>query len=336
VQGSNKFISNIKNFIIDQHLFSPGDRIMAGVSGGADSVALISILHALQYELGISLHIVHYNHKLRRGSNADQKFVEKLAARLNLPCTVECWEKKSTPSKGSLEELAREKRFDFFRRLAKQKKANAVALAHTENDLAETVLMRLLRGTGLQGIRGILPQRLIKGIKFVRPLLEVQRKAIEQYLAQNKISFRTDITNRQTKFFRNKVRLELLPVLEKEYNRSIKTVLANLSKTVAVDYEYMELQAQKVFERVTKSRRTSHCIEMELNSFRNAHKALQRMVIRQAIAHLKGNTNKLTLTHMKEVEDLIENRRDGAVVQLPIGMRVEKKLQYLRITRGLN
>ncbi len=318
----------VKHFIQHNNLFSCGDTVIVGVSGGADSITLASVVHSLQYELGIHLHIAHYNHKIRRGSDADQKFVEQFAQSLNVPYTVEAWKRGGSFPRGSVEELAREKRFDFFVRLAKKEKAQAVALAHTENDQAETVLMRILRGTGLQGVRAILPLRDIHNVNFVRPLLEIKRKDIEQYLTRHKIFFRTDITNKQTKFFRNKIRLELLPLLKKEYNSNVEEVLLNFSANVAIDYEYLDLQAKKSFRRLVK-KKSNNQIHFNLKSFVSQHKALRHMIIRHCIELLKGDRNGLTWAHMKEVEDMLQNRPMGSIVHLPQNICAKKAKNLL-------
>jgi len=318
----------VKNFIQQQHLFFSGDTIIIGVSGGADSIALTSILHSLQYELGLQLHIAHYNHKLRRSSDADQKFVEQFAQNLNIPYTVEAWERGISFPKGSLEELARKKRLNFFTCLAKKKCAQAVALAHTENDQAETVLMRILRGSGLQGLRAMLPLKVIQNTLFVRPLLEIKRKDIEGYLTKHNISFRTDSTNKQTKFFRNKVRLKLLPLLQNEYNLNIREVLVNYSDSVSVDYEYLEQQTRKLFNRIIK-KKTQKQLQIGLKLFLKQHKSLRRLFIRQCIEFLKGDRNRVTLTHMKEIEDMLENRPIGTVVHLPENVCLKKGQEVL-------
>ncbi len=326
-------ITKTKKYIKEQDLIAPGDTVIVGVSGGGDSVALLYILHAIRHELGLRLHIAHYNHRLRKSSDADQKFVEQLAKNLDIPCTSASWNRSNRKPKGSLEEKAREQRIIFFLRVAKQKKADSIALAHTEDDLAETVLMRILRGTGLQGLRGILPKRKFESIYFIRPLLRLQRSIIISYLRKNNIAFRVDPTNKQTKFTRNKIRLKLLPLLEKEYNQSTKKLLANLSLGITADYDYLEEQVVTIFNKLSQQTKGSNAIAFELSQLKKQHLAIRRMLIRKAIEHVNGNTNKITLDHSQEAEDLLTHRKTGSIVCLPHKLCIRKDSTQLVIYR---
>jgi tRNA(Ile)-lysidine synthase len=302
-------------------LLSSGDVIILGVSGGPDSVALLHIFAHLRYEFAFNLHVAHFNHALRKNSICDQRFVQKLAAGLNVLFHAEVC---PILPKGSLEEQARLRRFDFFVKLAKRLKANAVCLGHTRDDLAETVLMRLLRGTGLAGVRAILPQREISGIPFVRPLLGFRKRELLDYLAQNRIRFRRDHTNDQQKFFRNKIRLELIPLLEKRYNKNVQEILCNLAETVSVDYDYIHQEAQKKFKRLARFSGDGRGIFLNMASLASQPIALERMMIRLGIERLKGDTRRLTLRHVEEIEDLINNRPCGSRVHLTDSMEVRK------------
>ncbi len=318
-------VDKVQHFIQRHKLISKADHIVVGVSAGADSVTLLHILYALKHSWGLQLHIAHFNHNLRPTAARDQKFVEQLAQQLNLPFTTETLPKfKLQKAKGSIEENARNYRLSFLARVAKKVKADHIALAHTQDDLAETVLMRLIRGAGLQGLRGILPAREMAQSHFIRPLLETRRKDIEQYLKTRHLTFRTDPTNRQTKFFRNKVRLNLLPILEKEYNPNIKEVLTNIADTSCADYELLETMAQKAYKKMAQSKKGKNTVAFNLTSFTNLHQALQRMLIRLAIAHLQGNMNRLTLTHLNELETLIATKPKGSKLQLPKQITIEK------------
>lgn len=327
-------VREVKKNIQDAEFFVHRGTVIIGVSGGSDSVALTHILHALQYEMGFHLHMAHFNHNLRRSAKADQKFVEDMAEKLNVPCTVGYWKNPKAHKKGSLEEAARKQRFKFFSRLAKKINSQVVVLAHTEDDLAETVLMRILRGTGLQGLRGILPRRELEGICVIRPLLNVKKSAILAYLKRKNISFRTDPTNKQTKFFRNKVRLELLPLLRKKYNQNIKELLTNLANNAGTDYDYLESQAQKLFIKHAQCSSNKKNVRINLKVFSAQHSALKRMLIRVGIQWMKGNTNRLTLDHFHEIEDLMHSRPRGTIIHLPQSICVQKNLQYLVLFRN--
>lgn len=323
-------VKKVKQFICRYHLLRPNDTVIVGVSGGPDSVALISILHALQYELKVRLIAAHFNHHLRKEAKGDEQFVEDLCRDLNLDFIRGEWKKEKLPPKGSLEELARQHRFKFLVKTARTKKANVIALGHHRDDLAETVLMRILRGTGLQGMRAILPKREINGFNFIRPLLGVTKEEIKDYLKKHNLRFRIDTSNKDINFFRNKIRLKLLPLLEKEYKTNIREVLANLSENAATDYEYLKIQALKAFKCLNKTS-GSNVIQFNLGRFGREHVALKRLLVRFSVEHLKTDTNRLTMRHWEEIEDLLADRPTGAIVHLPGDIYVQKKKRHLII-----
>jgi len=315
----------IKQYIQKNNLISFGDIVMVGISGGPDSVALIHILNEIKHELGINLHLAHYNHQLRKGSHADEKFVKDLSEKLNLPCTIDCWKESKEGINGSIEELARERRFSFFVKLAKKIQANCIALAHSQDDLAETVLMRIIRGTGLQGMRSILPKRMIQNHVFIRPLLETKKKELHQYLKKKNLLFRHDPTNNQTQFFRNKIRLQLIPIIEKDYNKNIKEILSSLSKNISTDYDYLTKQALKSFKRLQEPSASEGEVVFDLEKIKKQHPSMQRMLFRFAIESLKGNINRFMHKHADEIEDLMINKPLGSKVNLPSRIIVIKK-----------
>ena len=316
-------LQKVKAAIVAGDILSSGDTVIVGVSGGPDSVALMHILSCLRHELGLSVHAAHFNHGWRKSARVDERFVRGLARRLGVPCHCGAWQGKMPASRVSLEEQGRLRRFEFFRRLAKKLNARAVMLAHTGDDLAETVLMHILRGSGLQGLRGILSCRRVEGLEIIRPLLAVSKQAVLAYLKKNNISFRVDPTNRRTEFLRNRIRLELLPLLEDKYSRNIRVLLSNLADTVGTDYEYLQKQAMRIFARLLRRGRDRKAVRFEKKGFLRQPTAIQRMLIRLAVEQLRQNTNRLTLTHLRAVEAALRRGRP-AQVHLPVGIRVSQ------------
>jgi len=314
---SEKFKKTIKKF----NLINKNDKIVIGVSGGPDSVALLCLLNSLKKELKISLHIAHLDHMLRADSNKDREFVEKLASKLNIPITAANINVKALAKKGSPEEIARNARLEFLFKVVKGIGATKIALGHNLDDQAETVLMRLLRGTGLYGLSGMLPTRKIDGFQIIRPLIEIKRKEIEAYLRKKKIKPRLDITNLEKIYFRNRIRNELLPLLEKKYNKNIKEILANTAQSLGSDYDYL-LSASR---RAMKGAKT----KININKLLKLHPAIQKLTLRRCYANLKGDTRRLTFQHIREIEDLILNRPPNSIVDLPKGISVIKKKKYL-------
>ncbi len=320
-----KFLLKARHTIKRYKLLKEQDRILVGVSGGPDSVALLYLLNSISKEFKLKLSVAHLDHMLRPDSGKDRKFVEALASRLKLPVIVKQIDVKKISAAGSLEESARNARFRFLFQAAKNIKADKIALGHNLDDQAETVLMRLLRGTGLYGLAGILPKRNINGFIVIRPLIETKRKDIEYFLRRRKIKFMIDKTNLQNLYFRNKIRHDLLPLLEKKYNKNIKEILSNMAEHVGFDYEYLNRQAQKLLRKLGR--------RINIDKFVRLHPSMQRLVLRLYIARLQGDMRRITFKHIQEIEDLLFNRPFNSIVDLPKGVSVKKKKRTLSVYR---
>lgn len=318
-----EILDKVKNTIRRYNLIDKNDKVLVSVSGGPDSVALTLLLNNLRKELNLSLHIAHLDHRLRKDSYKDKEFVEKLAQQLKIPITVAEINVRKLAKRGSLEEIARNARLGFLFRVAKDTKSTKIALGHNLDDQAETVLMRILRGTGLYGLAGILPKRNIGRYQIIRPLIEIRRKEIEVFLKKTKIRPCRDISNLEDIYFRNRIRNRLLPLLEKDYNRNIKEVLANMAESVGCDYDYLNSTAKKSMLRSKMN------LSLNLNKFLRLHPAIQRLILRLVITKIQGDTRRITFQHMKEMEDLILNRPVNSVVDLPKGVSVAKKKKSL-------
>jgi len=312
-------ISQFLNTVNRYSLLKNGEKVLVAVSGGPDSLALLLNLCSLRSRMGITLHIAHLDHGIRKGSSKDADFVRKIGKKLGIPVTAERLAGLNK-RKGSLEELLRCKRQDFFIRTAEAVKAGKIALGHNLDDQAETVLMRILRGTGLSGLSGIAAKRTIQGKIFIRPLLETSRLQIESFLKRNKVRPRIDPTNRKDLFMRNRIRRHLIPLLKKKYNPNITGVLAGLAESVSCDYEYLEKISRK-------NRGASKKIDLQTNS--RLHPAILRLRLRQAIREIQGDTRRITFRHIKELEDLLFCRKTGSIVDLPKGIYAQKSKKYL-------
>lgn len=302
-------------------LIAKNDKIVVGVSGGPDSVTLLYLLNNLKKELNLTLHIAHLDHMLRKDSDADRRFVHNLAIRLKLPITSAQVNVAELVKKGSVEEIARNVRLGFLFSVAKKIKARKIALGHNFDDQAETVLMRILRGAGLCGLSAMLPKREISGYQIIRPLIEIRRKEIETFLKSKKITPRRDVSNAQDIYLRNRIRNSLLPLLEKDYNKSIKEVLVNIADSVGFDYDYLMRAAHHKAGKIGRN--------ISLDKLSKLHPSMRRLILRLAISSLKGDTRKIDFRHIKEIEDLILSRPVNAVVDLPKGISVIKRKKNL-------
>lgn len=319
-------IENVKNLINKSNLIEKNDKIVVGVSGGPDSVALLYILLGLSRQIRFTLHAAHLNHKLRKDSDKDAQFVRNLCGRLRVGLTVKEIDIKKINRKGSIEENSRNERLKFFIETAEAVKANKIALGHNLDDQAETVLMRLIRGSGLYGLSAILPKRKFNNFYIIRPLLQTKRKEIERFLKRRGITPCIDKTNLEDIYFRNKIRNRLLPLLEKEYNKNIKEILSNSAQIIGDDYDYLIRQAEKIIKHSRNS--------FSLKKFLKLHPAMQRLVLRLIIAKLKQDTRRITYKHIQEIQDLAESRPNNSIVDLPKGISVIKRKANLYFYRS--
>lgn len=315
----------VLGYIREYGLVSGGETVLAAVSGGADSVCLLNILNSLRDELDIQLHVAHLDHGLRgEQSAADACYVEQLAQKLGLPSTVEKrdvneWNKQR---KTSLEEAAREVRYRFLDDVARQVGASRVAIGHTRDDQVETVLLHYLRGTGVSGLRGLRPAAPLPygqqddGLYVIRPLLEVARHETAAYCKEHGPEPRIDPTNEQKGFLRNRVRLELLPLL-RQYNAEVDGAVLRLAGLAGDDADFIDGQAQLVFQQSSSHEGRLTCLDS--GRLRGIPLALQRRVFRIALEGVCGSLRDVEAQHVEALIGLLFGAT-GKCVQLPGGV----------------
>lgn len=319
---------------IQKHqMIHPGEKVIAAVSGGPDSMVLLYLLHDLREELQCNLHVAHLNHMFRNEeSDADADYVLKHAEKLGIPITLETIDVKklidTIMPKESLESGARRVRYDFYERVLETVQGDKVALGHNSDDQAETVMMRLLRGAGALGLAGIPP---VRG-RFIRPLIEISRKEIDEYLREKQITPRYDSSNLDTVYARNKIRLDLLPLLEKEYSSNIKQILQQTGELLRTEDEFLANLAQEAFAECVSFNSTT--IIVNIAKFREYHLALQRRVSRLIVREMLGDLWRFDYNHIREILEIVVNGTTGSVIDLPRGISVEKSYDKLIFRLG--
>jgi len=326
----------------------PGDRVGVAVSGGADSVALLLLLLELREKLGVVLSVVHFNHKLRgKASEADEKFVAKLATRHGLEFHWGAGHvaKKAKKERANLEDAARRARYDYFRGLVASGKLDRIAVAHTADDQAETVLAHLMRGTGLAGLGGIHP---VAGC-VIRPLLNVRRRELRKFLRTKKQTWREDLTNRDTKRTRARIRRKLLPLLEKKFQPAIVEHLCTLAELAREDEAFFEaaveewaataVQRNAVEARVSvrdlvrprfgRKRNAENTEYAEDTEKKNAALAMSKRLVRRIVEDIKKRPGQLLASHVEAVLDLACRGVVGSLLSLPGGVEVRKERDVL-------
>ncbi|HZK18796.1 MAG TPA: tRNA lysidine(34) synthetase TilS [Clostridia bacterium] len=304
-------------------MVNSGDKIIAAVSGGPDSVALLDILVGLSEYLGITVYVAHLNHMFRgREAEEDAVFVEKLARGYGLEAIIE---KRNVPAyiretRLSAQEAARRVRFKFFDEIAKRLGAGRIALGHHADDQAETVLINFLRGAGTSGLKGMLP---IRDDCYIRPLLCLSRRDILGYCKQHGLQYRTDSSNLEPVYARNRIRLQLLPLLKADYNRNIVCNLNRLSIICRDEDSFIEGQALQVLERI-KTCSGDGVFGLNIGKMLKIPVALQRRIIRIAYHRMNSPANELSFMHVEKILAMAKRKVARGTIELPGGVKALK------------
>lgn len=309
-----------------------GDKVIAGVSGGADSVCLFLMLLELREKIGFDLIAVHVHHGLRgEAADQDQRFVEALCEQHRIPLEIfrVNLESIAKKRKQSLEEAGRMVRREAFDSVCQKYGGNKIALAHHQNDNAETLLWNLSRGTGLDGLGGIRP---VNG-KFIRPLLCMNRKEIEEYLSKRKQSYCIDETNAGTDYTRNKLRHLVLPILEEQVNSAAVRHMNETMEQIWELQEYMQEQVEAAYQECVQEHSEKACwIQIQQNSFETFPELIKKMVIRKGMEQVGGKKRDLSHKHVDVMMELM-NKQVGRTVDLPYEMHAKRNYEGIRLEK---
>jgi tRNA(Ile)-lysidine synthase len=330
-------LSKIRHTLSNFQMLNPQESILIGVSGGPDSMLLLHSLSLMQHEFQLKLGVAHLNHALRgENSNQDEAFVKQWARMLNIACysetiSVKAYQKKHTLS---LEEAARQVRYDFYCRMARQHGFNKIALGHHRDDNAEVVLMALLRGSGPLGLSGIKPIRTVDqtNLKIIRPLIHLSKKEITDWLKTNNFPFVSDATNQDTQFLRNKIRHELIPSLINDYNPQTVTALNQLSTILQSEEAWIDNQVRPLLAKMIIKSYKDHII-LNHDRFCSYPIAVQRRCLRMAIRRLKGDLKRISYQHIEAVIDLVSKQKDAGPLNLPSGLSVSRTENHIVIAK---
>jgi len=313
----------------EKKLFRPGDHILVAVSGGVDSVVLLHLLLRLRDSLQLSLTAAHLNHKLRGlEADADQAFVVSLAREWGVPVVVEQKDVRmfARTERLSEEEAARLVRYDFLFRAKEQVGANWVATAHQADDQVETVIDHFIRGSGLLGLSGMCE----KAGELIRPLLFASRAEIEEYAKTNGLTFRTDRTNLDVGYRRNRIRLELIPYIRRYFNPGFKQVVLRTAKIIAETEAFLADTARAAFGEVVREEKKDRVV-FACNAFTSQIEAIQKYLVILAFEKLGGHRWQLRFETLERVIALAEKGQSGAVVELGGGIKATRSRDELAI-----
>ena len=320
----SNLLENVLKTVRNFDMIQSGDRVLAAVSGGPDSVFLLHALNRLRGKLGLtSLAACNLDHGLRGDESRDDSlFVRKLCKTLKVKFIHKRIDLRKIKSKSiSTEEAGREERYKFFKEVAGETGSNVIATGHTLDDQAETILMRLVKGASLKGMVGISPVREEPPIRIIRPLLELEKKEISNFLDEHNIQYRMDRTNLEPVYFRNIVRSEIIPFMER-YNPRLKRALFNLAEHLREDFEFIREEKSRRAKRLARGGKDS--VEIRIKDIAVQPKAIQKEILRDALSDAGGEVKRLSFRHWKDVEHFIRYNRRGGAIDLPGDVRVTK------------
>ena len=300
-----KVLKTIKKYDLIQN----GDRLVLGVSGGPDSISMLDILNKIRIDktnnLNFNIVVAHVNHMIRKEAVEDEKFVKEYCQKIGVefyPISIDV-QKIANNNKIGTEEAGRNARYDFFDKILEKTNSNKIAIAHNKNDKAETIIMNLLRGSGIAGLKGIEP---IKNNKYIRPLIECERCEIEKYCEENKIEARIDKTNFENIYTRNKIRNVIIPYIKNEFNPNIIQTIDRLSELVKEEDEYLEKQVEEKYKYMIIEENKKEFV-MDLKKFNKEEKVIKSRILLYTITRLLGTTKGIEKIHIEDVIKMCSN-----------------------------
>ncbi|NWF53978.1 MAG: tRNA lysidine(34) synthetase TilS [Syntrophaceae bacterium] len=310
-------------------MVQPGDRVVVAVSGGADSVALLHALWEIRNDYHLSLIVAHLDHGLRPEGEKETLWVGKMAGKLGIPFHRDRVDVRSFQKERSLtlQEAARELRYSFLQGVLRKTRAGKIALGHTADDQAESLIIRFLRGSGTRGLSGIPPVR--EGI-YIRPLIETWREEVEDYLGARKIAYLTDPSNQSLQYLRNRVRHELIPLLQ-QYNPRIRQNLVQMADLFRAEEEFWTKHLEEKFPGIVRSRRKG-TLSLDIPSLVRQPIPVRLRCLRRAVETVQGNLRRVSLSHIWAIQALTEGPEPNKTLRLPQGLAVTRAYNVLNLT----
>ena len=302
-----KVLQTIKKY----NLIQNNDKIILAVSGGPDSIAMLNCLFNLKIKLEekenlrFQIYVAHVNHMIREEAKSDETYVQELCDKLNIPFFSKSIDVKKIAhnNKMGIEETGRMERYNFFDEIMQELSGNKIAIAHNKNDKIETIIMHLLRGTGLNGLIGLEP---IKNNKYIRPLLECSRQEIEEYCEKNNLNPKIDKTNFDNTYTRNKIRNIVIPYIKQEFNPNIVETLDRLSDLVKEEELYITKQVEKIYREICISESKSKII-LSLKQFNYQDKVIKSKILIYTITKIFGDSKGIEKIHIEDLIKLCSN-----------------------------
>ena len=297
-----KVLETIKKY----NLIENGDKLVLAVSGGPDSITMLDILNEIRNEkiINFEICVAHINHMIREEAKSDELYVKKYCEEKNIDFYSKSIDvlKLANNNKTGTEEMGRIVRYKFFDEVLEKTSSNKVSLAHNKNDKAETIIMNIIRGSGISGLKGIEPKR----GKYIRPLIECERCEIENYCKEKNLNPRIDKTNFDNTYTRNKIRNIVIPYIKEEFNPNIVNTLNRLSELVVEEEDYIENRVKKVYESILIKEDKKEII-LDLKRFNEQEKVIKSRIVLYTITRILGNSQGIGKVHIEDIIKLCSN-----------------------------
>jgi tRNA(Ile)-lysidine synthase len=319
-------LKKVNHTIEKYNLLKKGERVVVALSGGPDSTALLAVLAPIAKTLDLSLIVAHFNHGLRGvESDEDEKFSRDLSEKMGLTFVSGKMDQKRGEKGISPEDFYRRQRYDFLNKISKDYQAQKIALGQNLQDQAETVLLNILRGSGLEGLKGFLPMR---DDKFIRPLIEISRWEIISFLNEVMIPYRRDSSNENMGYLRNQVRSELIPYLKEKFNPKIEENLTQMAEILRLEDEFIQQSVDKVLKSSFIQRRQNRIL-LKIADINKLPPAIRLRLFKTLLEGLNPAKNGFYFTHIKSLDNLAQKCESGKKIDLPMGIEVRREYDDL-------
>lgn len=324
--GENMLEDRVLDTITKYNMIQDNDKVVIGVSGGPDSIALLTILNKLKEKWNIKLYVAHINHRIRKEAEEETEYVKDFCAKIGVEIYIKeiNVEEEAKRLKIGTEEAGRNIRYAFFEEVLEKVGANKIATAHQKNDNAETVLMNIMRGTSIAGLKGI---EKVRDGKFIRPLIECSREEIENYCKDNKLDPKYDKSNNENIYTRNKIRNLLIPYLQKEYNPNIIDTINRLADLAAQEEQFLNKVVEKEYEKllISVDNKRENIVILDLKKFNQLDYIIKSKLVLYTIAKVYGRTTGIEKVHIDDIIKLCENNIGNKYLSPRKGIKVYVK-----------
>ena len=323
-------INAVLKTIQKYNLIKAKDKIVLGVSGGPDSLFMLDILNKLKKDLDIDLVVAHINHKIRDEADEEEEFVKTFCEKIGIEFyskRIEV-EKYANNNKIGLEEAGRKVRYEFFEEICNNTGANKIAVAHNKNDKVETMIMHILRGSGISGLQGIQP----KSNKIIRPIIEIDRKEIEKYCEEEKLDPRIDKSNQDNIYTRNKIRNIVIPYINQEFNPNFIETMTRLSEVITEENAFLNKLTETEYKKIL-IQKIENQIVLDLKKFNELDNIIKKRIILYTVSNLRGGSQGIEKVHIEDIVKLCQKNVGNKFLIPNKGLKVlvkDKKIFFIK------